>query len=115
MKSVLRFGSIAGGCHTAPPLYWLVCPPLSGMSKVFQSIAPVLASSATTLPRKLQHGYAGFVARVSSVEDNRRSSNDCCGMSLHLSNPPAGSCLPIHCDYVRAVVHLLGTKNVPNN
>src|SRR6266576_2658785 len=69
MKIVPRAGSIAGGCHTAPPLYWSVCPPLSGMSKVFQSVAPVCASSATTLPRKLQHGYAGSNARVSSREE----------------------------------------------
>jgi hypothetical protein len=48
-------GSIAGGYHTAPPLYWLVCPLLSGMSKVFQRIPPLFASSATMLPRKLQH------------------------------------------------------------
>src|SRR6266550_687016 len=49
-------------------VYLLVCPPLSGMTKVFQRIAPVLALSATTLPRKLQHGYVGSVARVSSFE-----------------------------------------------
>jgi len=34
-----------------------------------QSIAPFFSSSATTLPRKLQHGYAGSSARVSSLDE----------------------------------------------
>src|SRR6266478_2809651 len=64
-----RFRSIAGGCQIAPPLYPPGCPPLSGMSKVFQSIAPVFSSSATILPRKLQQGYVGSRARVSSLDE----------------------------------------------
>ena len=37
--------------------------------KVFQRILPVAASSATTLPEKVQQGYSATVAMVSSDED----------------------------------------------
>src|ERR1700732_4328214 len=49
------------------------------------------------------------------VEDNRRSGNDCGWMTLHMCKPPERSCLPIYCDHVRAIVHLIGTENIPNN
>src|SRR6266403_2804186 len=41
------------GCQNALPLSPPGCAPLSGTSTVFQSIAPVFTSSATSLPRKL--------------------------------------------------------------
>jgi hypothetical protein len=36
---------------------------------VFHRMVPVVASRATTLPRKLQHGYPGITVRGSSRED----------------------------------------------
>jgi len=36
--------------------------------KVFHTTAPSLTRTAVTLPRKVQHGYAGSSARVSSHE-----------------------------------------------
>ncbi len=50
-----------------------------------------------------------------AVENNGGSRNDCRRMTVHLGNPPERSSLPIYCDHVRAVVHLVGTENISNN
>ena len=36
-------------------------------------------------------------------------------MILYLRNPPKHSCSPVYGHYVRAVVNLIGTEDVPNN
>ena len=64
-----RFGSMVGVFHTPPPAGAQRLTPFefletifgtSAMIQVFQTCLPVAASSATTLPRKLQHGYSGL-------------------------------------------------------
>src|SRR5436190_14820745 len=64
MNSSPRPGSMVGDDQTAAPAVFHNCVPAafrpascggSGMVYVFQSWAPVAASSATTLPRKVQH------------------------------------------------------------
>src|SRR4029077_2083883 len=50
-----------------------------------------------------------------AVENNRRSSNDGGGMSLHVRYPSESSCLPVYCDYICAIVRFAGTKNVSND
>src|SRR5438093_1339349 len=50
----------------APALF---CPVTFGSSRTVYDLqirAPVLASSATRLPRNVQHSYAGFVAAMDS-------------------------------------------------
>src|SRR5207237_10804826 len=43
-----------------------------------------------------------------AVENNRRSSDDCCRMGFYLSDPPARSGVPIYGNHVGAIVGLLG-------
>src|SRR5260370_40798122 len=43
----------------------------SGRGKVFQICLPLAPSSATRLPRNLQHSYAGDMAEAPSTEDDR--------------------------------------------
>src|SRR5882762_7083900 len=62
----------------------------------------------------------GFFARRNpdvnnAVENNGRSSNDCCRMIVHLCHPSECSCFPIYGHHVRAVVHLLAIQNVSND
>ena len=63
--NVRRLGSSVGEFHTPPPAGPHKSTPfellrvtlgVSGMVYVFQICLPVAASSATTLPRKVQHG-----------------------------------------------------------
>ncbi len=69
---------MVGEFHTAPPAGPHSCTPLSflpvglgfsGMVYDFHNRLPVLASYATTLPRKVQHPYEGRGAATSSLED----------------------------------------------
>src|SRR5215831_246505 len=72
----LRSGSTTGVDHTPPPDGPQSCVPAadfvvfcgSGIVYVFQSTFPVAASSALTLPRKVQHSYDGMAAVPSSIE-----------------------------------------------
>jgi hypothetical protein len=68
-------GSKVGDDHTPAPEGPLNCTPAlliarglgsSAIVKLFQSVFPVDACNATTLPRKLQQGYFGSVAVTSS-------------------------------------------------
>jgi len=56
-----RWGSIRAVCQTAlhciPPGF----PPCQAVESLPEHRQPVFTSSATTLPRKLQHGYVGSV------------------------------------------------------
>src|SRR4051812_19835599 len=62
MYSWPRFVSMAGELpHTAPPLY------PAGTVYVFQSVAPVARSSASMLPRNVQHTYVGSIPCAESA------------------------------------------------
>src|SRR5215510_5217594 len=72
---MLRFGSIVGDDQMPPPAGPHCCTPFlflargfdSSIVYVFQSTCPVFASSAETLPRKVQHSYFAFPPCPSSL------------------------------------------------
>src|SRR5271156_580117 len=80
---------MVGALHTPPPAGAQRSTPFefletifgtSAIVQVFQIRLPVAASSATTLPRKLQHGYLGSELGPSSPDaagTYPRSSNTC--------------------------------------
>ena len=75
---MLVFSSIVGDDQTAAPDGPNSCVPTlfvrvgfgaSGITYVFHTTSPVAASSATTLPRNVQHGYFGSAPATSSIDD----------------------------------------------
>ena len=73
-----RRTSIVGADQIAPPAGPDICAPAvlilygrgsASMEWLFQSTLPLAASSATTLPRNVQHGYFGSRAAASSAAD----------------------------------------------
>src|SRR5207247_198535 len=59
----------AGPYSCVPTLFFVVGTAFSATVYVFQRRLPVFASSATTLPRNVQHGYRGSPTCDSSREE----------------------------------------------
>src|SRR6266481_10107896 len=105
MKSVPRFGSIAGGCQIAPPLYPPGCAPIVRHVERFPKHRTGFHIKRNNTPAKAatricRIEYQGFFTRRktyvnNTVEDNRGPSDDCSRMSIHLCHPPECSCFPI--------------------
>jgi len=87
-KSVPRWGSIACGCQTAPPLYPPGFPPLSGMSKSSIDSHRFFTSSATTLPTKAAARICGIMLRTFFSRKRLQRNNACQKPRDHYDLPP---------------------------
>jgi hypothetical protein len=77
-RACRAFSSIVGDDQMAAPdgpkscipaLFFCVGCGVSGMTYVFHATSPVAASSATTLPRNVQHGYFESAPTSSSIDE----------------------------------------------
>src|SRR5689334_20192367 len=125
MKRVPRFGSIAGGCHTAAAAVLVGPAAVVGHIEGFPKNRAILCVERYDAAAKAAARIRGirrqsfFVRRDTDVnnplEDNRGTSNNGCWMSLHVPDPSEFSCSSVNRDHICASVRFLRAENVSDN